>query len=40
MPVLEFSRKTSVDVATITKANLLRFRQPPSGATQLVIIYA
>lgn len=39
MPSIEFSRKTSVDVATITKANLLGFRQPPSREMYLVNDY-
>jgi hypothetical protein len=39
IPGLEFSRKTSVDVATITTANLTGFRQSPSRQTYLVNDY-
>jgi len=36
---IEFSRKTSADVATITKANLTGFRQSLSKGTHLVNNY-
>jgi hypothetical protein len=39
MPGMEFSRKTSADIATITKANITGFRQSPSKETHLVNNY-
>lgn len=36
MPGIEFSRKTRIDITTITKANLTGFRQSLTKGTHLV----